>query len=251
MPTTTRKAGGSRGSPKKAANSSLKKSAFASRHSSPLTKVDRDRRHKLNWVGHQNGIMIVWPEKHNKEEEPCMAHDMDVFHKNPETLEKLQMNAILRRKGDDGSSPMKQAPGSVFDCRCFLCIIGEDNNNEKGRKEQVTLLLDRLNKNAVASNHKCPCKHRLGGDCTGTDLEPVDSSLLDKDILDLLVSAHPEESVGSLMDDHETIGSFWSNVRDGIEFMKSHSGTNRESPTETPAGLFDTDDDDNDDDRSE
>ena len=230
-----------KGSNSKAASqrSPVKKSAFASGgfKGSPLGNKPKDNRHVLFVEGLMNGVMVAWLKKWNKNEEPYLAYDMILLTGNPELCEKLGINAIIPRRGEDGITPLKQNPTSDYDWRQFIFILGEDGNTDVNRRVVANRLIDHMNKNAVLPNYHYPVKVRFGGDRTKTPMATISDHMMNKHVLSMMRSAYPAMTVGQLLADTDIMESFWNNVAYGISYLvENDNGSVIDSDDEDAGG---------------
>ena len=90
-----------------------KKSKFANgAFKLKLRSPGKDSRNVMFMQGLQNGVVVVWFEKPKSAEAAFMVPDFAMLEANDEMMESLGINAILSRKGEDGSTPMTQTKQS-------------------------------------------------------------------------------------------------------------------------------------------
>ena len=197
------------------------KSAFKSgKLKASISPQSKDKRNLLFVKGHQNGIMVAYLQKYNREEEPFLAYDMTQLRNNPDICELLNINIVASRKGVDGTTPMKQNPTSEYDWRALVCIIGEDSNTAAGRKQQANNLIMHFNNNAISPNYDYPKKVKFGGDLTVAPLSPVDVSLLDNDVCALIAACFPDNTLEEIMRHDDILNTWWSDIEHGREVME-------------------------------
>lgn len=184
----------------------------------------KDKRNILMYQGLKEGVMVAYLKKGGSgsvEEEPFFHYDYKELTDNPDIMESLGINAILNRRGDQGDEPMKQSATSSYNYRLFLLIIGEDNNTPRERKAIAMRLIAHFNDNANTQNYQYPTKVKLGEDLTTPEKRPIDSVLMDADVVNLMLACYPSTSVGSLVGWPQIMGNFWSDVERGAQIMQS------------------------------
>ena len=183
----------------------------------------KDKRDKVFVKGHIPGVANVFIESGTKADtEAFKVYDMNEFQARPEMLAELGLNAIVYRKGEDGETPMKQSATSEYNWRQFITIIGEENNTVEGRRELANAFIAHLNSTATADNYQFPKRVRFGGDLTASPLTAADDSILDADVLGLILAAYPDNTVEEMFEWDEIIGQFWSNVDHGKAVLEAH-----------------------------
>ena len=236
--------------PKKGGQKSPPKSAFNSpgKFGSPIKVGKKDNRNVLDFEGVDKGVMNAYVKKHNAEEEAFMSYDMRLLNDNPGIMEELGINAILSRKGVDGETAMKQSATSTYNWRQFVFIIGEDDNTPANRKALASKLVAHFNSNANSANYQYPRKIKLGEDLTQSPCRPVDSILLDTDVLGMMLAAYPDTPLEELATFDEIMGGFWTDIEHGREVALGHAGANArdvgdDGEEEEEAVLADSDSD--------
>ena len=204
--------------------SSAPQSVFAKgAYKSPIAKGRKDSRHLLFVEGMQEGIVVLYLKKANRDEEPYLRYDMDLLYNSPDKLEELGINCIVHRRGCNGDTAKPQGPASEYYWRQFLCIIGEEANTVDGRREQANTLIEYLNRNAVTPNYQFPKKVRFGGDNTSEPMGRVDGVLRDADVLGVMVAAYPSTSVVEMATYDDIMDKFWNDIEYGKEVLRQFS----------------------------
>ena len=90
--------------------SKFAKGAFKLKLHSP----GKDARNVMFMQGVQNGVVVVWFEKPKGGEAAFMVPDFAMLDANDELMESLGINAIVPRRGDDGSTAMTQSKQSKY-----------------------------------------------------------------------------------------------------------------------------------------
>ncbi|MGL5934882.1 MAG: hypothetical protein ACRCZI_04590 [Cetobacterium sp.] len=218
---------------------------------SPFKSGRKDDRHVLHYQGVQQGVMSAYLEKYNAPEEPFVHHDMKLFKNQPSLMEDLSINAILFRKGPNGGTLM-QSSTSSYAWRQFIFIIGENNNTPAKRKDYAEALVRHMNTQATSENYQYVRKIKLGNDLTERPLLPVDTILLDEDVLGLMVAAYEGTPLAEIATYDTIMKSFWTNLAHGKEVVEGALAEAQIVPEETGLGnggnkgnpFADSDDDD-------
>ena len=127
--------------------------------STPVKKPGaKDSRDKVFVKGHLSGIVVAYiVDGKHADREAFKAHDMSELHNDPDLLAQLGFNAIVPRKGSDDETPMKQNATSKYNCHQFVVpLLGEENNNEEGRRVLANKLIVHLNNNANSEKYCYP-----------------------------------------------------------------------------------------------
>jgi hypothetical protein len=214
-----------KGSPSSASGGagSPPRSAFSGgKYSSPIGKAKRDYRYELFVRGVQEGIVVLYFKKPGREEEPYLNHDYTHLNENPDVRVELGINAVLYRKGVDGVTPLTQTPTSHYAWRQLVCVVG---TNEENTTQQRRALADRIiahfNTNATAANYTYPKSVKFGQDVTGELLGPVDTVLLDEDVVAMMQSAYPTVSIQSFATFDEIMENFWTDPVRGASVLST------------------------------
>ena len=209
---TKRGAGASKS--KEAPTSALKSGKVKGQTS--LKAKKKDSRNVLFIEAVVNGILTFWTKKGNKEEEAFTPHDWDMMKNNAEVAERLGVNDVTHRRGEDGDTAMKQSPSSDYSWRMGVMILGEDAcNSPERRKEAIGKVIAYFNENATTENYTWPKKMRFGGDLTTQPMKKADEVLLDEDVVGLMLAAYPTTELVELSEFDDIMSSFWSNTEDG------------------------------------
>lgn len=214
------------------------KSAFSSGKFKGVTplKGKKDIRHLLHYEGLQNGVVVAFLQKYNAPEEPFFAYDYKFLNDNPEDMEELGINAIVFRRGSFGE-PLKQSPTSTYNWRQFVLIVGEANNTPHKRKEAMKKLVDHFNENATTANYQYPRKVKLGSDYTTSSPAPNNSSMLDTDVIGLMMAAYPNTPLSEVANFDGVMASFWESPDYGRNILEGYE----EEETGGGDGLIDSD----------
>ena len=182
----------------------------------------KDNRDKIFVKGHSLGIVVAYiVDGKHADREAFKAYDMSLLHNDPDLLADLGFNAIVPRKGADGSTPMKQNETSEYNWRQFVALLGEENNNDEGRRALANKLIVHLNGNATSENYRYPRKVRFGGDLTPTPMTPCNESMLDADVVAFIVTIYPEHNLDELSEWDEIVSQYFHDVEDGKAVMNA------------------------------
>ena len=180
----------------------------------------KDSRDKVFVKGHLSGIVVAYiVDGKHADREAFKAHDMSELHNDPDLLAQLGFNAIVPRKGSDGETPMKQNATSEYNWRQFIALLGEDNNNEEGRRALANKLIVHLNKNANSDNYRYPRKVRFGGDLTASPKTACNESMLDADVVAFIITLYPDNDLEDLAEWDDIVSQFFVDVEDGKAVM--------------------------------
>lgn len=183
---------------------------------------NKDKRNQLLIEGLQQGVVVAWVKKHNKDEEAFIGPDIRYLTDNMDVMENLGINAILMRKGIDGETAMPQFPNSTYQWKQFVFLIGETANTKEKRKEIANLLVSHFNNNAhTAAEYKYPRKLKFFKDTTPTNPRPVDACLLDADVVGLLAAAFPDMELDEVATYEDIMSGFWTNIDHGRLAMEN------------------------------
>lgn len=107
---------GKSGSKKGSNASPPPKSALSGgKYKSPIVgKGKKDTRNEVWMNSLQENVAVCWLKKYNRDEECFAVYDMELLHNQLELMESLGINAILFRKGTDGSTAMPQSGTSSY-----------------------------------------------------------------------------------------------------------------------------------------
>jgi hypothetical protein len=224
--------------PKKKAPISKFKSGGA-QFGSPFKGGRKDDRHVLMYQGVQQGLMVAYLKKANADAEPFLLHDYSLFRENPAIMERLGINAILSRKGDDGE-PLMQSSTSTYHWKQFVFIIGENTNTPATRKELAEALVSHFNTQATTTNYQYPKRVKLGDDLTARPLSSVDAVLLDQDVISMMSAAY-DISFEELSTYDPIMRSFWSDIAHGREVVAAHQSAIDNAENEAPNNVGDED----------
>ena len=203
---------------------------------SGLFGSSKDKRNQLIVEGLQQGVVVMYMKKYNRNEEAFLAPDIHYLQENQEEMDKLGINAIVARRGTDGKTPMPQKPDSstpnkpnkAFYWKQFIVILGEDNNTAENRAQVAKQLVNRLNNNELtAAEYTYPNKSKFLKDCTASPPRALDACLLDCDVLALMKAAYPDMDLKQLVTDYpEIIASFWSDKAIGTQVIDNDMDDN-------------------------
>ena len=183
-----------------------------------LKGMKKDNRHLLFWQSLQQGIMVGWFQMGNKEEEAFVGPYLKMLQDNPELMEQLGVDAIVYRKGPDGE-PMPQNPGTDYNWRQLVFIIGEEENTAEHREGLANGVIANFNLHATVTLFRYPRNVKSGGDITANPIPAVGVSLLDKDVIGLLMAAYPYTALDELKGFDEVMTSFWDEPTHGAGVM--------------------------------
>lgn len=181
----------------------------------------KDGRNVLMYEGLQQGMMIIYVKKASKAEEAYLSPTLDYLQEHEEIMKEVGINAILYRKGANGTTEMPKAPKSMYSWKQLLVIIGEDNNTPEGRRVAAKDVIEFLNKCTDDKDleYQFPTKTRLGKDETCDPRRAVDSCLLDSDVAALMKEAYPETEMEELMEYQDIMETFWTDIEHGKEVV--------------------------------
>ena len=187
---------------------------------SPFTSGKKDDRHVLLYKGVKNGAMVAWLKQAKENAEPFNQPTHKFLKENPDKLEELHIAAILNRRGDDGEK-LLQSTTSTFPWRQFILIIGEKNNTPAKRKQYAEALVTFFNSLATSAYYTYVRKVKLGMDLTDTPLGPVDSVLLDDDVVGLMLSAYEGTPLEEVAVHDSIMKTFWTDIAHGREVVEA------------------------------
>jgi len=179
----------------------------------------KDVRNLVFVEGLQQGIMVAYVQKFNKEEEAFIGPHIRHFEDNMDIMETAGINAIIDRKGGDGESPMMQNPSSQFAWKQFVFATGEDNNTKEERARLGRALVNKLNDTSEVT-YKYPRKSKFFKDISAPKLNPVDARVLDADVVGLMKAAYPDLTLEEIAQFDSIMAGFWCNVARGKEVME-------------------------------
>jgi len=210
------------------------KSAFAvgGKIGSPEIKgASKDNRHWVIVEGIQNGVVVLHFKKFNCDEDPFWTPYAKFLDDNPEVKEELGINAIVYRKGEDGSTALPNAPGSEYSWKQLVILVGEDQNTAAHRKEVAQKIISHFNEKATHEMFRYPRKAKFGRDVTSVPPRPVDGALLDREVIGLIMAAYPDVTpIMDLTECEDIMETFWTDVNHGAEVMESYvSGADGEN----------------------
>ena len=144
--------------------------------------------HHVFVQGYQNGIVLIWLQKHNINEEPYLYPDYKLFQQNPTLMHSLGITAILERRDSYSKTFISQSTSQTnYTWKQFLYIIESNNNTPAYRKNLAKKLIQHLNKNLANTNlYKYPCQCKFAGDKTGSHLMPINNALVDIDVIAIM-----------------------------------------------------------------
>ena len=190
--------------------------------SPPNMSNTKDNRHEVYVKGLQNGIVVAWLKKYNKNEEPYLRPDYKLFEENPNLMEPLGINAIIERKGADGKTPMLQGAANRlgYTWKQFMYIVGDESNTAENRKKLANKLINYLNKNMANEDmYQYTNKCKFAEDKTGDTLMPVSEALLDIDVVAVMASAYSDTPLNELAKFEEIMMTFWTDVAYGCSVI--------------------------------
>ena len=162
---------------------------------------------------------------YNDKKDSFRVYDVRNLKENDDLAEELQITSITFRKGEDGMK-MPQSPFKPnFGLRMYVSIIGENNNTPEGRKVIAENLKNEFNKNATKENYPWgngPNPVVLGKDLTSDMMGPCDDTMLDKDVLEMILLAYPENSTDEILEWEAVISEFWGDAEHGQDVLKSY-----------------------------
>ena len=209
-----------KGNNKKSPVSAFNSGKFKS-HLSNLTKT-KDNRNQFVIEGLQQGVVVGWVKKSNRDEEAFIGPDIRHLTDNMDVMEKLGINAILVRRGIDGATAMPQFPSGTYDWKQFVFLVGETCNTKEKRSQIATSLVSHFNNNDTTANeYKYPRKMKFFKDITLGTPRPVDSCLLDADVAGLMAAAFPNMELGELATYDDIMKGFWTDINHGKIVMEN------------------------------
>jgi hypothetical protein len=187
---------------------------------SPFRSGKKDDRHKLFYKGVQNGVMVLWLKQGNENAEPFCQPIHKVFREDAGKMVELNICAILNRRGDDGEKMMQSAT-SEYPWRQFMIITGEKNNTPAKRKEYAEALVTFFNSLATKAHYTFVRKIKIGEDLTANPLETVDTVLLDRDVVGLMLSAYEDTPLEEVVLYDKIMKTFWKDIAHGREVVEA------------------------------
>ena len=180
----------------------------------------------LHYTGHQPGVMTMFlVDGYNDKKDSFRVYDVKNLKENDDLAEELQITSVTFRKGEDGMK-MPQSPSKPnYGWRMYVSIIGENNNTPEGRKAIAENLKNEFNKNATRENYPQGDGANpvvLGKDLTSDMMGPCDDAMLDKDVLELILLAYPENSADEILEWEAVISEFWGDVEHGQDVLRNH-----------------------------
>jgi hypothetical protein len=191
---------------------------------SPFKSGRKDDRHVLLYKGVQNGAMTAWLKQANENAEPFFQPTQKFLKENPSQMEELSISAILSRKDETGGQ-MMQSSTSTFPWRQFVLIIGEKNNTPAKRKQYAEALVTFFNRMATTANYKYVRKVKLGADLTTSPLGPVDTVLLDEDVVGLMLAAYEDTALEEVATHDCIMKTFWTDLAHGKKVVEAAVAT--------------------------
>ena len=193
----------------------------------------RDSRFILNWKGLENGILLLWGKKPNKDEAAFWGPIFKRLKEDEEKRMELGINCIAPRKGKDGCTAMLQAPiGTKWPWEQMVCIVGEQCNTKENRCAVAKKLVKFINDNTTSATFDFVHRTRRGQDLTTDPLETLDACLLDLDVVRLMHAAFPTVPMSELSTNHEVMKTFWRNIEHGKEAIELHGESVEEEDEE-------------------
>jgi hypothetical protein len=231
--------------PKKKAPTSKFKSSPAG-FDSPFKSGRKDDRHVLMYEGVHQGLISLYLKKAGEEAEPYFRPDLKFLKENPSKMEELNINAILSRKGTDGDF-LPQTPTSQYPWKQFVLIVGENNNTPAKRKQYAEALVRHFNTMATSPTYTYPRKVKLGSDLTQRPLRPVDSVLLDMDVLGFIMAAYEGTRLEKLVKFDGIMKTFWTDLAHGRKVVNGAAALENDEEAKIVNGLAAQENDDDDD----
>ena len=184
-----------------------------------------DSRYLWYVKGFRPGVIVHWLQKPTRVEEAFARKFFDDFRASPELLDECGFDLILNMKGENGEDFCPQAANSTWPWRLLVACVGNDDNTEEVRMEQANEGIQLYNRTATKDNYKFPRQVRFCKDLTGAELEPLDTILLDKDVINLMQAAYPDMTLEQMLEDDDIMSDFWSNLERGAEAIRTHIST--------------------------
>jgi hypothetical protein len=203
--------------------SPVKKSLFATGKSkgtceSP-SKKPRDTRNQVMIRQTTANIMEVWVAKSDGVSEAVYYKDIAKIREDAELRERLNIVMFTFRRGENGSTPMRQCAGSQYNYRLMIMGVPEDKSNMEGRKELVQPLIDMLNENK--HEYKYPKSSKFGMDHTTDPMVKPDVGILDNDIVALIEHGYSNMSLTEVKDDNDIMGMWWTDIEYGQAIIEN------------------------------
>ena len=106
------------------------------KHNQKITSTNFSHNYHHVFVqGYQNGIVLVWLQKHSKREEPYLHPDYKLFQQNPTLMQSLGICAILECKDSYSNTFISHSTSQTnYTWRQFLYIVEGINNIPTYRK---------------------------------------------------------------------------------------------------------------------
>lgn len=201
------------------------KSAFGIGKSISYTpgSMKKDQRHLWFLVEVQMGLLAVYIQKHNKDEEAFGGPFWELHSNNPEEMEDLKCQAIVYRKGVDGKTAKPQNTGTTYAWRQLIFAIGADNMTESTCMDVLNTVITKFNLTATPANYRYPRRSKLGGILSGETPAAVDTILLDIDVIGMMMAAYGHTlSLEEMKADEAIMAGFWQDVEHGAEVIDEH-----------------------------
>ena len=207
-------------SPKKSPKSALTSGKFKSSITALGNK--KDKRNQMIIEGLQQGVLVIYMKKWNKEEEAFLAPDVQYFNENPDIMESLGIHAIVYRRGIDGETALPQSDDSGYNWKQFVCIIGESVTLKEEQIKFANKLIEHFNNNkATAHKYQFFTRMKLGADITMSKPCPLDACLLDTDVVGLMEAAFPDEDPNDIAEYDDIMCTFWTNLEHGKSVIEN------------------------------
>ena len=206
----------------KGATGGKAKSAFEQGKTMVITHGrQKDRRNLLKLEALDGGIVVAYLEKPTKKEEAFAAQFFIDLEGSAEERESIGCSAILLRKGVDGETPMPQNDKTTWGWRVLVFVVGVEGCTPDKREELARKVIEYYNKTCNEENYKFPTKLRFGSDNTASPPRPVDTALLDEDVIGLMNAAYGHAmTYEDMMDDDTIMKTFWEDTSRGQAVMQ-------------------------------
>ena len=173
--------------------------------------------------GLKPGIAVFWLKKHNKNEEPFLKHDYEIFELHPSKLHELGINVVLDCKGTDGITALKTSLTQDYKWKQFAAIVGEKDNTPEMRKSIAKKLIAYLNVNLKNTDmYTFKYQVRFGGDLTSSPMRALDAVMLDADVIGFMESSYDKYDLEYVAGFDEAMQMYWTNIDYGKNKIENH-----------------------------
>ena len=183
----------------------------------------KDNRHHVFCEAMKPGAMIIYISKFNKEEAAFDAPWQKHLEDNRELMEELNISAIISRKGPDGKTPLRQAPGVSYGWKAYLVILGDEKNTEEDRAAIVAKAVQDYNTYATQEHYLYPRKAKFVSDLTPTNMRAADELMLDEDVIHLMMAAYGDSlKLDEMKDNPGIMEEFFADPYHGVNVIETY-----------------------------